>query len=134
MKIDTIPPSQAAIDTEPSEVEHRQFPDVYRDEPEFDSDSCISVAISLAELLKKEGKTAQILSIKNAHVDASGKRGLLMPKPHEGRVSWGAHAICVAEDIAYDPMLDAPTPLDKYLTSVFDEEVELANISHLLDR
>jgi hypothetical protein len=92
--------------------------------------SCSRIATDLAHLLAIEGKHPRILTIRGDIIDEDYNRANMVPLQYEGRVIWGAHVICVADDIVYDPMLETPLSLEQYLAAAFGQPVKLTDMHH----
>jgi hypothetical protein len=114
---------------------HSYLENDYKDESGQHTDSCFLNAIDLGVLLRNEGKKPHILIIRG-ETDETGDRNrvALVPKPFNGRVQWGAHIVCEAEGVVYDPMLDTPLPLEEYLEAAFTQKVEIEDHTQTLDR
>lgn len=121
------------MSTELFATKHEHLQRDYSDGSEKFVDSCTLVALEIADALKAEGLTPRLLHIQGEAIDTHGKRATLMPTPFEGRVQWGSHIICEAEGVVYDPMLQSPLPLEEYLTTAFNQVVELEDCSSILD-
>jgi hypothetical protein len=107
----------------------------YRDESELGySSSCTLVAIELAKKLAEEGRNPQIFTITGAVTDSVGNTKALVPKVYEGRITWGAHVVCVADGVVYDPMLSTPLPVEEYLTEAFNQPVVMRDRTEILHR
>jgi hypothetical protein len=89
------------------------------------SESCGLIAADIAERLLTEDKVSYIARVQGKLVD-SINRASIVPKPFQGRISWGAHQVCCENGLAYDPMI-APKPvaIDIYCEMAFEGEVEM---------
>lgn len=99
---------------------HQQLMDDYRD-------SCSVIAWNMAKLLGSEGLSTKILVLRGEKIDHVGNRDTLIPLPYEGRITWGAHVVCLADQTVHDPMLDRPLKLDDYLRAAFNQAVDVAS-------
>ncbi|MGH7234286.1 MAG: hypothetical protein ACREF7_02470 [Candidatus Saccharimonadales bacterium] len=116
------------------ESKHQHLKDDYSSEDGAYVDSCTIVAIDLAEILRSEGKAPRLLVLSVEKPSGFIGRVALIPLPFEGRVAWGRHAICVSDDIVYDPMLESPLPYDQYVQTSFGQVVEVEDRTDILDR
>ncbi len=93
-------------------------------------ESCTLIANEVARIFLKAGKQSEIISISGKRVDNPyiNANEMLKPLQYEGRVSWGAHVVCICEGVVYDPMIGQPLPLEEYIKTAFDSEVEITTI------
>lgn len=97
------------------------------------SESCGAIAVNLAQKLLKEGKAPFIMEIHGKPIDEIN-RELIIPKPYNGRIKWGAHQICCVDNLVYDPMISSkPVTLDEYFQTAFMDEIEM-EVSMTRDR
>lgn len=105
---------------------HQALQNDYRTSDGRHSESCTLIALEVAELLLAEGKNPEIRTMAE---DISTERYVhpktLRPLLYEGRVEWYAHQVCCAEDIAYDPLVGRPVPVQEYSRTVFGEDVTM---------
>lgn len=99
----------------------RQLAEDYRDESGQYAEHCGLLAVDLAHLLKAEGKSPSLYSLRGTSIDEANTK-TLTPLPYEGRVKWGGHVVCVAEGLVYDPILAEPEPWETYPQKAFGEE------------
>ncbi|MCH7568705.1 MAG: hypothetical protein IIA87_04765 [Nanoarchaeota archaeon] len=77
---------------------------------------CVVIAMDMAARLLNEGRKPTLLAI----------TGYLIPQPFNGRIEWGGHTICVADEMVYDPIFDRPVPLSRYYQKAFPgQEIEV---------
>jgi hypothetical protein len=119
------------------EAKRRQLKHRYRDGSGEYAASCSLLAIDIAQLLEAEGKTPKLLSITGVTIGCANDTKPLIPVPYRDLtppVIWGGHMICVAEGMAYDPMLEDPEPLESYPFTAFGEEILMTDRTDLLER
>ena len=85
-------------------------------------DNCVEVAIEVAACLSMEGKDPQILYLTGAE-DGTGNFKPLIPVAYEGRIVWGGHTICELDGDVYDPILEAPEPIESYPLKAFGASI-----------
>lgn len=90
-------------------------------------EDCYCVAEDIANALLDDGQKSKIFKImgENPAVSYWPRNQNLVPKVYEGRVSWGAHFVCISAGLVYDPILSAPEPLDTYAAMAFGIPIEL---------
>lgn len=113
---------------------HEHLREKYRDktDPKYAS-SCTQVALELADLLRRLGSDPNILIVRGKVIDNRGNRATLVPKPYNGKLLWGAHVICEANGLVYDPMLPEPVERVNYAAQAFTEPVVFEGASYILD-
>lgn len=86
--------------------------------------SCGLIAVKLAELHYKEGRTPHITYLQSSNTISKQQlfESKLVPRPYEGKRVWMYHVICDVNGIVYDPMLIVPTKYDDYAPDAFGEE------------
>jgi hypothetical protein len=90
------------------------------------AESCCLIALDIAERLLEEGKTPHIILIRGKVIDSIGNRQSIIPKPYDGRVTWGAHQVCCVNGIAYDPMISKePISIKNYANMAFFGDVDI---------
>jgi len=94
------------------------------------AESCGNIAVDIAKMLLSSGKRPEIVSITgkrvdNPHIIANEP---LKPVQYKGRISWGAHIVCVCEGMVYDPMIGRPLSKEEYAYETFGAEVEMKTI------
>ena len=113
---------------------HENLRNDYSDGSGVYVDSCTLVAIDIATILSSEGADPRIKVLRGEVVDSIGNRAALVPLPYDGRVTWGAHVICQAAGIVYDPMLPRPLPTEDYFIAAFDQPVDIEDHTHILNQ
>lgn len=113
------------------EKKHAHLSPRYRDETGIYSDSPVLVALEMARLLEQEGQKPSLVAIRGEEIDKVGNREALVMRQCGGQ-RWGAHVVCIAEGLVYDPMLPEPQPVEDYLVRSFDQAVCLEDLSSLL--
>jgi hypothetical protein len=103
------------------ESEHRRLGANYVLE-DGSPESCVEVAILVSTYLHLEGKEAEIVYLTGAAKDDVNFEPL-RPLPYRDRIIWGGHTICVLEGVVYDPILEAPEPLESYPTKAFGADI-----------
>lgn len=85
-------------------------------------ESCWHVATDVARRLLDEGKEPEIVTF------TEGTFSLLkpmVPKEYEGKVTWYAHHVCVADGMSYDPIIGEPVPINEYCQRAFGEDFKM---------
>jgi hypothetical protein len=100
----------------------------YRTPDDNYSESCSLIAKNIAKTLVKEGKKPRIISVTGKRIPNSSNRESLQPVQYAGRVSWGAHVVCVCDGLVYDPMIGRPLPLEEYAHEAFGCDVEIETL------
>lgn len=73
---------------------------------------CRVVAEHIAEILHANGQEPSIVRLEHPH--------MLIPLIYERRIRWEWHEICIARDLAYDPIHELPPmTLEDYITGTF---------------
>ena len=96
----------------------RMVSDDYVTDAEKHSHSCTLIALEAAGLLLKRGMNPEVLQI-NPKTEHTSFR----PKKFTWQVKWFRHYVCFNDGIVYDPILDEPEELEKYLAETFDSPV-----------
>lgn len=84
--------------------------------------SCGLIAIDIAKILRDSAediKDLSVIDLRGKGAENSSVRPPLVPKRFGGVVKWGAHLVCIGYEVAFDPILDEPTPFDTYLDETF---------------
>ena len=110
---------------------HEHLRNDYKDKSGEYSASCTAVAVDLSRALEREGVEPHILIIRGEKIDTG--RETLVPTAYEGRVTWGAHVVCEADGVVYDPMLVSPLIIDEYLKTAFNQTVVLQDETQILN-
>lgn len=89
-------------------------------------ESCMVVAYQTAEKLIADGKDPFIV-IFSEIINEGGivHAKSIEPLIYGGRISWGAHMVCCAGDMTYDPMLGVPVSLEEYSFRAFGENISM---------
>ena len=112
-------------------AKHEALKNDYRDGDGLHPDSCTHIALEVTRRLLEEGRSPRIFAVLGERVCADGSRAELTPLPYEGRVRWGAHVICEAAGVVYDPMFAEPIAMADYLTAAFAQPVEITELTGL---
>ena len=89
------------------------------------AESCILIAGEVAQLLLAQGLEPRIV-IFSPRLDTERWPESLRPLPYrKNRVRWGAHAVCCAGDMVFDPMLGEPVSLADYPRRAFGTDVSM---------
>lgn len=122
-------------------LKHESLKQDYLDPDGIHSDICLLIACDIADLLIKEGKNPAIYEVKGELLKGSKiNRQSLVPKQYGGRRKWGAHKVCVENNIVFDPILPKPIPISIYPEQAFEgnvhmtEEIPPEEIPELLSR
>jgi hypothetical protein len=94
--------------------------DEYKFEGQKYIDLCHIIAIVIGKKLLHEGKLPYI-----ERFTAPGTRNKQLVPIRYNRVSWGEHAVCICEEMAWDPVLSKPQPKISYSKELFGEELPL---------
>lgn len=114
-------------------AKHANLKNDYSDGSGICVDSCSLIATEMAKLLKTEDKNPRIIAVHGEKLDSVGNTATLLPTPFEGRIKWGAHVVCEAEGLIYDPMMDSVLPKEDYVDRAFDQPVELKDCTEILN-
>jgi hypothetical protein len=89
-------------------------------------ENCTLIAVDIAKMLLDSGERPELVRVQGPQITQGGWVGNepVIPKIYEGRVRWGAHVICVSNNIVYDPMIGEPKPLAEYINNTFIGPVE----------
>lgn len=90
--------------------------------PEAYSDSCAIVACKIATKLLAAGMRPYLLVIRGGLKNGGNTESLKLVLM-KGDMKWGAHIVCAEGEIAYDPVVGNPLPIDEYLKKMFDQSV-----------
>ncbi len=79
------------------------------------SEHCGLIAIDIAKLFLDAGRRPYIAKVAE-DVNEGGciQSKSLEPTMYEGRISWGAHQVCVCDGQVFDPMLGEPVAIESY--------------------
>lgn len=90
--------------------------------------ACSLIAFEIAGALIEKGLQPEIISF-------VASEGTLIPKPYDGRIKWGGHVVCIADDCIYDPMVsDNKIPSENYIPLAFiNGNVELSSMKLTTD-
>lgn len=113
-------------------TKHEQLKDGCVDESGLYAEHCGALAMDIAHRLQTEGRSPKILTLTGIKVDGVNTKTLI-PLAYEGKVTWGGHTVCVADGLAYDPILEEPEPWETYPQKVFGEPVLTKDASYLVE-
>lgn len=84
-------------------------------------ESCGLLALDAAKALIDDGKMPYTVAFLGKETPNPYVRtnAWLVPQQFGGRVSWGAHVVCVCDGFVYDPMVGVPISLETYAQDVF---------------
>lgn len=90
------------------------------------SESCSIISAEVVKRLLAEGKNPVIMKVSDS-VEENGfvMSRRLVPSIYEGRVTWGAHAVCCCDGLAYEPVLGMPIQIEEYCKLVFGKEMTM---------
>ena len=113
-----LPNIVSALSTYLSE-KHEQLADNYQAD-------CLAIACDVARLLVESGKQPSIVSFtKTTKTEDGNFHHPLMPKKYGGRVTFTRHYVCCCEELAYEPMLEQPVPIEQLCQAVFGQELTM---------
>lgn len=94
------------------------------------TESCALIAENIAKMLLQSGKRPEIIFISGKRKDSSDiiTNEPLKPLSYEGRVTWGAHIVCLCDGLVYDPMIGHTVPLEEYAHKAFGADVEIRTV------
>ena len=86
---------------------------------------CLEEAREIAARMRAEGKSPWIGRLRHIEERENGRfhhplipRGSKLP-------AFTTHYVCCCDGLAYDPLLDAPEPLETYSRRLFGAEIEI---------
>jgi hypothetical protein len=90
----------------------------YRAENSPYCDSCSLVACVIGKRLFNEGKSPEMWQVYDVR---SGLTLEMIPRVVDPsfQLAWATHFVCCESGLAYEPLLERPTPIDKYVSELF---------------
>lgn len=92
-------------------------------------EDCLKRARAIAAELAAEGKKPWIGMLREVYETEAGRyHAPLIPRPLSGRrevPAWTTHYVCCCDGYAYDPLLQAPEPLETYAVTMFGREIAI---------
>jgi len=75
----------------------------------------------IAKKLLEEGKLPHLELI----LASTTRTKQIVPLRFNGRVSWGAHVVCISDQEAWDPVIGEPEPVHSYSNRLLGENLSL---------
>ena len=89
-------------------------------------EDCLKRARAIAAQLTGEGKKPWIGRLREVRATPQGRfHAPLIPRGFSGPQvpAWTTHYVCCCDGYAYDPLLEAPEPLETYAVKLFGREI-----------
>ena len=88
-------------------------------------DSCLLIAIELAQKLREEKIEPTILKV----MADKDQDDWLIPRGYNPKIRWYVHIICSANGLIYDPLLKNPISINKYSQRVFGRTLSFQEVN-----
>jgi hypothetical protein len=88
---------------------------------------CRLIANNIAALLREDGRKPVFYFLDD--IDQEGNGHFLVPLGFDGYHLYAGHVVCVAEEIAYDPLLQEPIAFGDYPVAAFGKQLVITQLA-----